>query len=251
MAVAVVRAVNVSKVPQTTTIIYTRLWLKAGAPWTISALSEATSLDRASIRDHLKKFAASHFTRTDEGIELTQEGRRRAYQLTEQFYRGIAPEDRYYIKRFFSTKYAGRHPYRKLSEFFMELDRCTRRIPYSIAFRTVLTAMDVMGPKGAEWTISQLVDETAYSYQAVHKVLQMIVEEGFATKSGRKFKISTRGKLKCVSFFFAALRRADIRTLKVFLKWLFPTIPHPNRPKSLHSPMRAVAGGACWLVDEA
>jgi DNA-binding IclR family transcriptional regulator len=88
--------------------------------------------------------------------------------------------------------------------------------------------MDVMGPKGAEWTISQLVNETAYSYQAVHKVLQMIVEEGFATKNGRTFKISTRGKLKCVAFFFAALRRADIRTLKVLFEMAFFHNPPPQ-----------------------
>lgn len=50
LAVTIVRAVNVSGIPQTQTVLYSRLWLRPGMPWTVSALAEATSRDRASVR---------------------------------------------------------------------------------------------------------------------------------------------------------------------------------------------------------
>ena len=220
LAVSLVRALNVSGVPQTKTVLYARLWHRPGVPWTVSALAEATSLDRASVREHLKNFPTDHIIRTEKGIVLTEEGERAAYRITQRFYKGIAAEDRYYIKQFFSTKYAGQLPYRKLSEFFVDLDRCTRRVPASIAFRTVLTTMDMMAPKGTQWTISQLSEETAFSYQAVHKVLSQIVEQGLARKTGKTFSITTRGRVKCVMFFFAAIKRADMRLLKILMEMI-------------------------------
>ena len=220
LAIAIVRAVNVSGVPQTQAVLYSRLWLRPGMPWTISALAEATSLDRASVREHLRNFPQHHLLRSDAGYELTQAGERRAYRITVSFYRAIGQPDRHMLKRFFSTKYAGQYPMRKQAEFFVDLDRCTRRIPHSIAFRTVLNAMELMGPKGKHWSIAELVDETAYSYQAVHKVLQQLVELNLAKKSGKLFSITAKGRLKLVVLFFATVRRADMRMLRLLFEML-------------------------------
>jgi hypothetical protein len=218
LAVSIVRALNVSGVSQTKTILYARLWLRPGVPWTISALAEATSLDRATIREHMNSCQSDHIVRSENGFALTSEGEREAYRVTQKFYKSIAPKDRYYIKQFFSTKYAGQSPYRKLSEFLIDLDRCTRRIPYSISFRTVLSAMDILAPRGTQWTISELSKETAYSYQAVHKVVHLFVEQGLANQTDKTFAITTKGRVKCVGFFFFAIRRADMRLLKMLVE---------------------------------
>lgn len=197
-------------------------------PWTISALAEATSLDRASVREHLKKFPAGHLIRTDDGFVLTPEGEHAAYRLTVQYYKAIAPKDRQSLKRFFSTKYAGQHPMRKQAEFFVDMDRCTRRVPHSIAYRTVLNAMELMGPKDKQWSITELVSETAYSYQAVHKVLQMLVQDRLATKTAKTFAITTRGKFKVISLFFATVRRADMRLLRILYEMMVFHNPPPK-----------------------
>jgi len=215
LAVSAVRALNTSAVPQTMTVIYARLWMRPGAPWTISALAEATSLDRASVREHLNNMPDGHVSRTADGFVLTQAGEKEAYSLTARFYRAFAPHDRRHIKHFFSTKYAGQEPFRKLSEFFIDIDKCTRRIPPSIAFRTVLTSMDILAPRGTQWTISQLSYETGYSYQAVHKVLQPMTAQGLAVKQDKTFTITRKGRLTCVGYFFSAIRRADMRLLKI------------------------------------
>ncbi|MCF2870637.1 hypothetical protein L0664_06130 [Octadecabacter sp. G9-8] len=220
LAVSIVRALNVSGVPQTITVLYSRLWLRPGTPWTISALAEATSLDRATVREHLRNFPADHITRTDEGYVLTPSGEHAAYRLTVRFYRALPDQDRAALKRFFSTKYAGRSPMRKQAEFFIDLDRATRRHPHSIAYRTVLTAMDLMAPNGTQWSISELVDATGYSYQAVHKVLQILVKDGMAIKSGKTFTATKKGKFKCLSMFFLTVRRADMRMLRLLFEML-------------------------------
>jgi DNA-binding transcriptional regulator GbsR (MarR family) len=147
LAVTIVRAVNVSGIPQTQTVLYSRLWLRPGMPWTISALAEATSLDRASVRAHLKNFPEHHLVRTDYGFVLTPAGERHTYRLTLQFYRAIETEDRHKMKGFFSTKYAGQSPMRTQAEFVVDLDRCTRRIPHS-AFDRVSHCAESYGPIG-------------------------------------------------------------------------------------------------------
>jgi len=55
LAVSFVRALNHSKVPRSVTIVYTHMWHTAGQPWSISSLADASSLDRASVRDCLNK----------------------------------------------------------------------------------------------------------------------------------------------------------------------------------------------------
>lgn len=220
LAVTIVRAVNVSGIPQTQTVLYSRLWLRPGMPWTISALAEATSLDRASVRAHLKNFPEHHLVRTDDGFVLTPAGERHTYRLTLQFYRAIETEDRHKMKGFFSTKYAGQSPMRKQAEFVVDLDRCTRRIPHSIAYRTVLTAMAQLAPKGTQWSIFDLTNATAYSYQAVHKVLQMLVDDGLARKTGKTFAVTRKGQLKILAWFFLTVRRADMRMLRILFEML-------------------------------
>ncbi|MDG1408988.1 MAG: hypothetical protein P8Q50_14570 [Octadecabacter sp.] len=121
LAVTIVRAVNVSGIPQTQTVLYSRLWLRPGMPWTISALAEATSLDRASVCAHLKNFPEHHLVRTDDGFVLTPAGERHTYRLTLQFYRAIETKDRHKMKGFFSTKYAGQSPMRKQGNLWWTL----------------------------------------------------------------------------------------------------------------------------------
>ena len=228
LAVSVVRALNVSGIPQTVTVLYSRLWLRPGMPWTISALAEATSLDRASVRAHLRNFPPEHLIRTDDGYVLTPAGELQAYRYTVRFYRSIAQQDRRSLKVFFSTKYAGQHPMRKQAEFFVDLDRCTRHMPHSIAFRTVLTAMELLGQKGSQWTISQLVEETAYSYQAVHKITQQLTDAGMIQKTGKTFSVKPRGRLKTLSLFFATVRRADMRMLRILFEMMTFHSPPPK-----------------------
>lgn len=220
LAVSTVRALNVSDIPQTVTVLYSRLWLRPGIPWTISALAEATSLDRASVREHLGNFPKGHLVRTAEGYALTPAGELQAYRYTVKFYRAIEPKDRLPLKTFFSSKYAGQSPMRKQAEFFVDLDRSTRRTSHSIAYRTVLTAMDRMAPKGTLWTIAELVEETAYSYQAVHKVLQVLTKDGLTQKTGKKFSVTGKGRAKMLTLFFVTVRRADMRMLRIIFEML-------------------------------
>jgi len=210
------------------TVLYSRLWLRPGMPWTISALAEATSLDRASVRDHLRNFPDDHLVRTQEGFVLTPAGERHAYRLTVQFYRAIQPDDRRILKQFFSNKYAGQFPMRKQAEFFVDLDRATRRVPHSIAYRTVLSAMELLAPKGTQWSISELTEATAYSYQAVHKVLKMLVDNGHAKKTGKTFSITRRGRLQTLTLFFLTVRRADMRMLRILFEMLLFHNPPPK-----------------------
>lgn len=228
LAVTIVRAVNVSGVQQTVTVLYSRLWLRPGMPWTISALAEATSLDRASVRDHLRNFPDDHLVRTADGFVLTPAGERHTYRLTVQFYRAIEPGDRRMLKQFFSKKYAGQFPMRKQAEFIVDLDRATRRVPHSIAYRTVLTAMDLLAPKGTQWSIPELTEATAYSYQAVHKVLQMMVDDGHATKTGKTFSITRRGRLRILTLFFLTVRRADMRMFRLLFEMMLFHNPPPK-----------------------
>lgn len=228
LAVACVRALNVSGVPQTKTVLYSRLWLRPGTPWTISALAEATSLDRASVREHLRNLPDDHLHRNEDGFALTPAGERHAYQLTVTFYRAIERHDRLQIKRFFSTKYAGQFPMRKQAEFFVDLDRCTRRLPHSIAFRTVLNAMDLMGPKGTQFSNAELVEATAYSYQAVHKVMGALLDARLVRKSGKTFSVTTKGRLKLVALFIATVRRADMRMLRQLYEMIIFDNPTPK-----------------------
>ncbi len=217
---AMVRAMNVSGIPQTRTVLYSRLWLRPGIPWTISALAEATSLDRASVREHLSNFPEGHLVRTDEGFSLTPAGDRKAYELTVTFYRAIGQHDRQQLRRFFSTKYAGQFPMRKQAEFIVDLDRCTRRLSHPIALRTVLNAMDLMGPRGTQFSLAEMVNATAYSYQAVHKVMQEMVKSGHVRKSGRTYSVTTKGRLLLVTLFFSTVRRADMRMLRILFEML-------------------------------
>lgn len=227
LAVAAIKALNVADLPHTKTVLYARLWHWPGDPWTISALADATRIDKASVREHIKNFPEDYINRTDDGILLTPAGEREAYRMTKRFYRAIEPRERLFIKRFFSTKYAGQLPYRKKSEFFADLDRCNRHVTSSIAFRTVLSTMDLQSRKVSRWTISQLAEETAFSYQAVYKVLNLLVEQGLVAKRGKSFSITSKGKVRCVAYFFTAVRWADMRLLKILFEMsLFHNPPH-------------------------
>jgi predicted transcriptional regulator len=61
---------------------------------------------------------------------------------------------------------------------------------------------------------------TAYSYQAVHKVLQMLVDDGLARKTGKTFAVTRKGQLKILAWFFLTVRRADMRMLRILFEML-------------------------------
>jgi predicted transcriptional regulator len=215
LGLSAIIALNLSGLPHTRTVLYARLWHWKGEPWSISALAHATGIDRSTVRDHIRKFPDEHLVWTDKGILLTPEGERASYFMTKCYYRAIPPKQRQFIKTFFSTNYAGQHPYRKQSEFFVDLDRCNRRVTTSFVVRAVLTAMDLQSSKVERWTISELSKGTAFSYQAVHKIMPVLVAQGFVSQKGKTFSITKKGKLRCLMFFFEAVRRADMRLLKI------------------------------------
>ena len=213
LAVSFVRALNHSKVPRSVTIVYTHMWHTAGQPWSISSLADASSLDRASVRDCLNKMPQDHITRGPDGIRLTAKGNQHAYRATCAFYRAISADIRTPLRRYFSKAYAGREPLRKLSSFFLEIDYATRKFPQSLAFRTTLTCLDMMAPRGTIWSIRDLAEETGYSYQACHKALSEIEAAGLARQKGDGYVITRKGQVKGVIYFMLAIRRGRPRML--------------------------------------
>ena len=227
LAVALVRALNHSKVPRSVTIVYAHMWLTEGRPWSISGLAEASSLDRASIRECINKMPDTHFTRTADGIMLTPAGHRQARRAVAAFYRAISPDVRIPLRRFFSTKYAGRAPMRMMFSFMMEIDYATRRFEHSLAFRTSLACIDMMAPRGTLWRVKGVAVETGYSYQACHRALAEIEAAGLALLTADGYIITRKGQLKSVMFFMSTIRRARPRMLKI----LFEILTFHNPPR--------------------
>lgn len=226
LAVSLVRALNHSKVPRSVTIVYANMWLTAGRPWTVSALANASSLDRASVRDCLAKMPDDHFVRGPDGIMLTDKGHQHAVRAVVAYYRAISVDVRRPLRIFFSAKYAGREPLRQVFSFFMEIDYATRRFPHSLAFRTSLACIEMMAPRGTVWSIRDVAAETGYSYQACHKALAEIEAAGLAQSTDAGYVVTRRGRLRSVIYFMSAIRRARPRMLRL----LFEILTFHNPP---------------------
>lgn len=229
LAMAMILGINQSDIAHTQSIIYLRMWQFPNEPWSVSGLANVTGIDRATVREHLKRIPSSRLHRTKDGVTLTEEGLQVSTRQIIAFYRQIPPQARQKLRRYFGRRFKGREPMRKLFGFLADFDRCTRGVPDGIAYKAALTCIDMLGPRGKQWSISEISDTTGYTYQSIHKDLSRMVKEGRAKKVGKLYQITSKGRRRTIYYFVCHLKNMDLGMYRTITGLLFFNNPPPAR----------------------
>lgn len=182
------------------------VWLMAetGGVWTISALSDATAIDRATIRASLRGLEKEGYTQ--QGWSLTPQGQFMAWRLFKQFWSHLHPEMRRTLKTFGQATY--KHPVKQFMRFFCDLDRVVRTLRHTLSQSAVANVL-IYHPKPEGWTISDISDHTGFAYQTVHRELGILTEAGYAVSEAKRFKITRKGLFWDFGRFLAVLKKVS------------------------------------------
>ena len=216
-----------SPYPRNLITLYGVLWHLSDAPVSISALAEITRMDRASVRAELSKLDPAHFERGDDGIILTDAGRRKAYQMFVNFYRRIPENSRRLSKAYFSLDRHKLPPARALNAFLLAADAAIRRTGFPIT-QVLLMAYMRTSRRGFAWTVAALMEGTGLSYKRVHKQLQFMVSDGYAARTSGGYVITSKGRRANLAMYLAGLKVIPTATFKIVLDFSLFAISPPK-----------------------
>lgn len=166
------------------------LWLMAvneGA-WSISALSEALSIDRSTIRSTLRALEEEGCAK--QGWSLTPKGQFAAWCTFKQFWSYLDRDMRQTLKTFGQTTY--KQPVKQFMRVFCDLDRVVRTLRHTLSQSAVADVLIYL-PKPDGWTISEISDYSGVAYQTVHRELNVLKASGYAAQEGKRFTITRKG----------------------------------------------------------
>jgi len=232
-----------SPYPRSVVTLYGTLWNLSDAPVSISALSEITRMDRASIRDALNSFDPSFIERTEQGVILTPAGQRKAYHMFINFYRRIPDESRLVSKAYFSLDKHKLSPARALNAYLLAADTASRRTGFPLT-QVLLMALMRSKPVSYVWSMQELMDGTGLTYKRVHKQLQVIIADGFGARTDCGYTFNRKGRLAHLAIFMAGVKfvpKASFKTvmdLSIFAFSPPSTLKIPSRPRTQESTSR-------------
>lgn len=166
------------------------LWLMSvsGGDWNISALSDASGIDRSTIRSSLRLLEREGYA--VQGWSLTEKGQFKAWSLFRRFWQNLNAELRSIIRDFGKACY--QHPVRQFMRIFCDLDRAARKLRHTLSQSAVANVL-IYRPKPEGWTISEISEITGFAYQTVHRELNTLRKEGIAASENKRFFITRKG----------------------------------------------------------
>ncbi|MCG7492456.1 helix-turn-helix domain-containing protein [Thalassobius sp. Cn5-15] len=185
--ISIIYATNKLEMSRATVSI---IWLMSvsGGDWNISALSDASGIDRSTIRSSLRSLERGGYV--EQGWSLTQKGQLKAWGLFRRFWQNLDVELRLIIREFGKACY--QHPVRQFMRVFCDLDRAARKLRHTLAQSAVANVL-TYHPKTKGWTISEISTITGFAYQTVHRELNTLKKEGLATSEKKRFFITRKG----------------------------------------------------------
>jgi len=179
-------------------------------PWTISALAEATTRDRATVRDALEGKGARYVTRSSEGYMLSDEGLVFVSRNIVRFFRNLEEPYRSGLASMVRGK---DEPLISAVEIANEWDTAGQKAGRSHCHNSTFAAM-YQWRTGDPVMVKQICDITTYSPQSVNRELIELQREGVAARKGKAWVLKGRAHLKAVGMVTRMTFRTSPRILK-------------------------------------
>ncbi|WP_171208118.1 MULTISPECIES: hypothetical protein [unclassified Ruegeria] len=179
--------------PRNKCIIEIYLAVFSDGPWTILGLAHASRMDRAIIRDHVKRgVQAGEFEHSIAGFTLTTHGKVMFMRRMRLWQRNIRPDIRKFLYKFFKAT-SGHRSWRDYLMFLLSLDRTARlvKMEYSYIAAYVIIEWEA-GPHGI--TIREAAERTGFSYCVIHKQISKLADDKIIKRQDGRYVMTRAGR---------------------------------------------------------